>query len=81
MHFLSRLFGFASSWSRRSFSTARLLWKAASMIGVQPFMRGSESVLDWMSKPAERDSRAVEVVLVVEAQKRDLGDWDVASSL
>lgn len=81
IHFLSRVFGFASSFSRSSLRTAMLLCKAASMIGVQPFSRGSVSVLDWMSKPAERDFRAVEGVSVVEAQKRDFGFDEVASRL
>lgn len=39
------------------------------------------SVFDWMLKPAERDFRAVEGVLVVEAQKRDFGFVEVASRL
>jgi hypothetical protein len=34
-----------------------------------------------MLKPAERDFRAVERVLVVEAQKRDFGFVEVASRL
>lgn len=58
-----------------------LLCNDASIIGVQPFRRGSVSVFDWMLKPAERDFRAVEGVLVVEAQKRDFGFVEVASRL
>lgn len=53
-----------------------LLLQAASMIGVLP-----ASVFDWMSKPAERDFRAVEGVSVFEAQKRDLDLEDITSRL
>ena len=48
---------------------------------MQPFRRGLESVFEVMSQPAERDFRAVEGLLWIAAQKREMGFAEVASRL